>query len=228
MTGPVVGHGTGRDGAPLAALVFDLDGTLVDSLADIVGSFRDAVAEGGVPAPSEAEVAALIGAPLEAMAGRFTSDPATVRAVCDAYRRIYPTRFARSTRPFPGVREVLDALRGRGWALTVATTKRTDMARRLTDALDLTRQLDHVQGTDDGVPHKPAPDVVLRAAAAVGAEARWMIGDTVTDLQAGRAAGLRTYAVTWGTHDAQRLANERPNVLADDLDGLLEAVGRPD
>ncbi len=209
------------------ALVFDLDGTLIDSLPDIVGAFRDAFAANELPVPAEGEVAALIGAPLEEMAARFVADEARIAAVCDAYRRIYPTRFTRSTRPFPGVVEVLRTLRADGWRLAVATTKRTSMAVRLTDALDLSPLLDHVQGTDAGVPHKPAPDVLRLAAAAVGAEPRWMVGDTVTDLQAGRAAGLRTFAVTWGTHDVARLAGERPDVLAADLDGLPAAVGTP-
>ena len=214
-------------GARREALIFDLDGTLVDSLPDIVGAFRDALAASDVPVPAEGEVAALIGAPLEEMAARFVTDPGRIHAVCDAYRRIYPTRFTRTTRPYPGVVEVLRTLRSDGWRLAVATTKRTSMAVRLTDALELSPLLDHVQGTDEGVPHKPAPDVLRLAARAVGAEPRWMIGDTVTDLQAGRAAGLRTFAVTWGTHDAERLAGERPDVLARDLDGLPGTVGAP-
>jgi phosphoglycolate phosphatase len=113
----------------------------------------------------------------------------------------------------------------RGFRLAVATTKRSDMAHRFVAAMGLTAALDHVQGTDD-FPHKPAPDVIERALAALGADGVWMVGDTVHDVEAGRAAGLATYALTWGTHDAARLRAARPDRLEDSLDALLDATGR--
>ncbi len=204
------------------AIVFDLDGTLVDSLGDIVASFRWAFGALGLEAPSEATVVAEVGLPLEAMYARFAPEGA-VAALAAAYRRHYPRHFADRSRPFPGVPELLGELRSRGYALAVATTKRSDMADRLVAAMGLRDALDHVQGTD-GFAHKPAPDVVLRALAALGAEGEWMVGDTVHDVVAGRAAGLRTYAVTWGTHDEQTLRRARPDVLADDLQGLMSVL----
>jgi len=213
-----------------AAVVFDLDGTLIDSLPDIVFSFRAAFEDLGLPAPAEAEVRALIGRPLEEMAAAFTGDgdadgagSGTVAAVCAAYRRIYPRHFTERTRPFPGVTTVLATLRRRGVATAVATTKRTEMAVHLVQALGLDGYLDHVQGTD-AIPHKPAPDVVHAALAALGRPGAWMVGDTVSDLQAGRAAGLKTYAVSWGTHDATRLASAEPDVLEPDLWRLLDVA----
>jgi len=211
------------DGSARRAVVFDLDGTLIDSLPDIVWSFRAAFDAEGLPAPDEADVRARVGPPLEEMAAAFVSDAAKVAAVCDAYRSIYPRHFTERTRPFPGVVEVLVELRRRDWLLAVATTKRTAMARELVEALGLDAFLDHVQGSDD-LPHKPAPDVVLAALAALSADGAWMVGDTVTDLQAGRAAGLRTYGVSWGTHDAARLAEAEPDALEADLARLLELV----
>ncbi len=208
---------------PRRAVIFDLDGTLIDSLPDIVWSFRAAFEAEGLPVPAEAEVRARIGPPLEEMAAAFVAEPAFVGPVCEAYRRIYPRHFTERTRPFPGVLEVLGELRRRGWSLAVATTKRGAMAAELVRALGLDAYLDHVQGTD-GMPHKPAPDVVLAALAALDAEGAWMVGDTVSDLQAGRAAGLRTYAVSWGTHDAERLRGARPDALHDDLWPLLELL----
>jgi phosphoglycolate phosphatase len=202
------------------AVVFDLDGTLVDSLPDIVWSFRAAFDAAGLPVPDEPAVRALIGAPLEEMAAAFVAGRTEIDGVCDAYRRIYPQHFTDRTAPFPGVPELLDDLRSAGFRTAVATTKRSWMARRLVDAVGLAERLDHVQGTD-GIPHKPAPDVVLAALAALDAEGTWMVGDTVGDLRAGRAAGLRTYAVSWGTHDAERLAEAEPDALEPDLGRLL-------
>lgn len=201
------------------AIVFDLDGTLVDSLPDIVGAFRDTFVEAGLPPPPADAVRDLIGLPLEEMYDAL-APAARVADLAAGYRRIYPTRFTRHTRPFPGVPEALAILRSRGFRLAVATTKGSELARRLVAALGLEDAVDAVQGTD-GFPHKPAPDVVWRALAAVDADGAWMVGDTVHDIEAGRAAGLATYAVTWGTHDAQRLRAARPDRLEATLDALL-------
>lgn len=203
-------------------MVFDLDGTLVDSLPDIVTSFLHGFDEVGLAAPSPDLVRAQVGLPLETMYALFAPE-AAVPDLSAAYRRHYPQHFADRSRPFPGVREVLAALRERGYAIGVATTKRSDMAVRLVRAMGLDEAIDHVQGTD-GFPHKPAPDVVLRALAALAADGRWMVGDTTHDVAAGKAAGLRTFAVTWGTHDEARLRTAAPDVIAADLAPLLEAL----
>lgn len=200
-------------------IAFDLDGTLVDSLPDIVASFRHAFTEHALVPPDEAAVRALVGLPLEAMFAHFVDD-VRVPGLAGSYRRHYPLHFTDRSRPFPGVVELLDELGRRGYLRVVATTKRSAVARSFVAALGLAPLLDHVQGTD-GFPHKPAPDVILRALEAVNGAGVWMVGDTVSDVQAGRAAGLSTYAVTWGTHDAERLRSAGPEVLADDLGGLL-------
>lgn len=207
--------------SPSRALVFDLDGTLVDSLGDIVTSFLHALAEHGHPVPEREAVRARVGPPLEEMFAGFA--PGDVLPLCDAYRRHYAVHGADTTAPYPGVVETLAELRARGYKLAVATTKRTDTALRLVEATGLKPLLDHVQGTD-GFPHKPEPEVIRRALAALRAEGAWMVGDTITDIQAGKAAGLRTYAVTWGTHDRDLLATAAPDALEPDLGPLLELV----
>jgi len=196
-------------------IVFDLDGTLVDSLADILASFLAVFATVDLPAPDEAAVRRTLGQPLEAMFGAFA--PAQrVGRLCDAYRAHYADHMVDRSRPFPGVPELLADLRERGFLSVVASTKRTLTARRLVEATGLAPWLDHVQGTD-AAPYKPAPDVVLRALDVVGGRGAWMVGDSASDIEAGRAAGLRTYAVTWGTHAAERLAEARPDALEPDL-----------
>ncbi len=204
---------------PPPTIVFDLDGTLVDSLPDIIASFQYALTSLGLPCPPDAEVRALVGHPLEDMYRHFA--PAHVDTLCVRYREHYPLNFVNRSRPFPGAVALLRTLRQRGYSVAIATTKRTDMARRFVEALGLMPELDHVQGTD-GFPHKPAPDVIHRALGALGTRGLWMVGDTTHDMLAGRAAGLRTYAVTWGNHDANLLATTSPDELQPDLGRLLD------
>ncbi|AKQ63862.1 Phosphoglycolate phosphatase [Myxococcus hansupus] len=205
--------------SPPRGILFDLDGTLVDSLPDIIDSFLHAFARQGLPAPTYAQVRAFIGHPLDWMYSQFAASE-HVPALCAAYREHYPLHFHRNSRPYAGVTEVLRTLRERGYLLAVATTKRPDMARSFVDAMGLGPLLHHVQGTE-GFPHKPAPDVLHHALAALGTGGLWMVGDTALDVRAGQAAGLRTYAVTWGTHPEDVLASASPDELQPDLQRLL-------
>lgn len=206
----------------MTTIVFDLDGTLVDSFDDISAAFRRSFHVVGLEPPPADAVRRVIGQPLTDMYAPYV-DAALIPALVAEYRRDYSQRCAEATRPYAGIVDLLDSLRGRGHAVAVATTKTTWMARTVVDRLQLTSRLDHVQGTD-GFPHKPAPDVVQHALAATGRPGSWMIGDAVTDIAAGRAAGLRTCAVTWGVHDEERLRDAEPDALVRtvaDLHALL-------
>jgi len=202
----------------MATIVFDLDGTLVDSFDDISAAFRRSFHVIGSEPPAVDVVKAMIGKPLRDMYQPFAPADALDALVAE-YRRDYAERCADRTRPFPGIVELLDTLRARGHAIAVATTKTSWMARTVVEKLGLTGRLDYVQGTD-GFPHKPAPDVIHHALAGVGRDGAWMIGDTTFDVAAGRAAGLRTCAVTWGVHAADRLRGSEPDVLVDTVDEL--------
>jgi phosphoglycolate phosphatase len=204
-------------------VVFDLDGTLVDSQRDIVDSFLHGFDAVGLPRPAREEVIALVGRPLEEMYAAFAPSQHVDR-LSSAYRAHYPLHFTDHTVPYAGVVELLEALGRRGYARVVATTKRTVMAEELVEAVGLRALLEHVQGTD-GIPAKPAPDVIERALAAVGGDGVLMVGDTVGDVLAGKAAGLTTYAVTWGSGTPEALAAAGPDALEPNLDRLLELLG---
>ncbi len=207
---------------PKPTVVFDLDGTLVDSQRDIVDSFLHAFDEVGLERPAREAVIGLIGRPLEEMYGAF-APLRYVERLSSAYRHHYPLHFTDHSAPFPGVMEVLEELAARGFARVVATTKRTPMGVDLVEAVGLAPYLEHVQGTD-GFPAKPAPDVIYRALEASGGVGVAMVGDTVGDLVAGRSAGLLTYGVTWGTGTHEVLASAEPDALEPDLSALLALV----
>jgi phosphoglycolate phosphatase len=203
-------------------IIFDLDGTLVDSFADITAAFCRSFASAGCASPDPADVRPLIGLDLRDMYERFV-DASLIDGLIAAYRADYAERCADSTRPFPGIVALLDDLGTAGVPRAVATTKTSWMARTVTQKVGLADRLDHVQGTD-GFAYKPAPDVVLHAARGLGRPVSWMVGDSWLDIEAGRAAGLRTCAVTWGVSDPERLRAAGPDALVDTVDALRDVL----
>lgn len=207
-------------------VVFDMDGTLVDSREDIAASVNAGLGAVGAPARPASEIHPMIGRPLEEIFAALL--PAALAgaapAAAAAYRADYFENCARRSRLFPGVFECLDGLSAVKRA--VATTKQTFQAVRVAERLGLASRFDLVQGTD-GIPHKPHPAVIEQVLERLGARRSrsWMVGDTVWDLRAGRAAGLRTCAVTHGIHDAATLATEGPDLLLDDLARLPSLLG---
>jgi phosphoglycolate phosphatase len=121
----------------------------------------------------------------------------------------------------------LDELRALGLRTAVATTKKTDTARRVIEGLGLARHFDAVLGTD-GIPHKPAPDLLWLCARTVDRSAAegLMVGDTERDLLAGRAAGMHSCGVSWGVQGRAGLAPHAPEHLIDAFTDLYEITLR--
>jgi phosphoglycolate phosphatase len=200
------------------AVIFDLDGTLVDSREDIIAAFNHGLQVVGAAAIPEAEIQSLIGTPLKEMYERRLpgADPESVGAACDAYRGYYFEHCADHTRPFPGVPECLSRLAP--IPLAVATTKKTFMAVQLLERLDLAERFALIQGTDD-IPPKPDPAVLLLSAATLGVRPGrcWMVGDTVHDIAAAKRAGMKSCAVTYGTSGKSELEKADPLLVVEDL-----------
>lgn len=196
------------------AVVFDLDGTLIDTIPLIVASHRHALETVlGVCPYSDAELAAGIGVPLRQQMERLA--PGREDELFAAYRVWNHDNTARFIKRFPGVDDVVTDLAATGVPIGVATSKMRDAVDLAFSILPPPVAYGAVVTFETTDRHKPGPEPVLAALAQLGVEpARAAyVGDAPFDLQAAHAAGCAPIAVTWGASPAADLAAERPVAL---------------
>lgn len=190
-------------------IAFDLDGCLVDTAPDLIGTLNVILDEHGHPGLPLESARTLVGHGARAMLARGfeaageTVEPAAMATLFERFIELYLGRIARASRPYPGVVEALDGFADAGARLTVCTNKRTDLSLALLDALDLTRWFAVVMGPDKAGAAKPDPRHLIAAIEAAGgvAERALMVGDSRTDVGAAVAAGVPVVAVSFGYSD---------------------------
>ena len=213
-------------------IVFDVDGTLVDSQADIFASMAAAFAEAGLPVPARADVLGIIGLSLDNAIGKLAPQVDAVmlsRMVArykDAYVALRERDGAEVTSPlYPGVRAMLDRLKARDDVLLgVATGKSRRGLDALLDGHGLTGFFVTEQ-VSDYHPSKPHPSMLeacLDETGALASEAA-MIGDTSYDMEMARAARFGAVGVSWGYHAVDRL---QADVVIDTIEALPAALGQ--
>ena len=196
---------------PLAVL-FDLDGTLIDSIELILSSARHAFRDWPGAAPSDAEWLTGVGIPLATMFQRYAGSPAEVDALIAKYREFQLEHHDRLVRSYDAVVETVDFLRAAGHPVAVVTSKATWLARRGLDHVGLSHHFDVIVGCDSCERHKPDPMPVHHALGLLGYEPRdaVFVGDSVHDMHAGNAAGVTTIAALWGPFTRDDLVPSRP------------------
>jgi len=184
----------------LDAALFDLDGTLLDSMGLIRRSYAHALRVHRGVEPEEESWLEGIGRPLRWQFTRYTSDPAELEAMIATYRAYNLAHHDASVAAFPGAIEALRALAARGLRLAIVTSKLRHGALRGLARGGFEGLYDALVAADDVNEHKPHPAPVQAALAALGVapERAVMVGDSPHDLASGRAAGTRTAAVAWG------------------------------
>ena len=199
--------------------VFDLDGTLVDSVRDIHLAANQVRVSCDIAPLSLDEIGLLIGHP----AARLFSDaPGDVAQLVAEFRTALAEVSGTFTRTMPGVVELLDLLEARRWTLAVATNKPTELAKVVLDRVGLLERFDSVTGAD-GLAAKPDPAVIVAALGGKAWPSAVMLGDTTMDVIAGRGAGVQTVAVASGSHSRELLEQQAPDWV---VDSLVEIVWR--
>lgn len=201
--------------------LFDLDGTLIDSNDLIMEAFRHTMRKHLGTVPDEKRWRAGFGRPLRPQLANFARDAGQASRMVDTYRDFTDLHHDRLLRPFPGIDGALAALRRGGARLGIVTSKTNGLARRGLARCGLDGRFEVVIGMDDAQPHKPHPAPVRAALRQLSADAgrTVFIGDSPYDMQAGRAAGVRTAAVLWGAFPRDELDPQSPDYwLADPAD----------
>jgi pyrophosphatase PpaX len=209
------------DAAGFEPVVFDLDGTVVDTVELIVESFRHATRAVLREELPDEVILAGVGQPLMKQMARLSARHA--RELYDTYREYNHRRHDELIRGYEGIAEALDALRAAGRRLGIVTSKSADTTQMAFRAVGLREHFEVVVTASDTSEHKPSPAPLLLCLERFGATAAGSlyVGDSPVDIEAGRAAGMATAAVAWGVFGRERLLAagpdywlERPGELA--------------
>lgn len=212
----------------IKAVIFDLDGTLLNTLGDLTAAVNHGLAACGLPPRTEAQVRTYVGDGVKELIARACpadADEATKAAVLAEYLPYYAAHNRDFTAPYAGVLALLTHLRGVGVKTAVVSNKHEAGVQALC-AHYFDGLLDLAVGGGNSRPLKPAPDSLLYAMEQLGvtADETWYVGDSVQDVLTARHAGVRCAAVAWGFQDRDRLAAENPTRLVDTAAQLREVL----
>ena len=193
----------------MKALLFDLDGTLADTLDDLADSMNWCLRRLGFPEHARDAYRYFVGDGISMLCRRALPENAqeAVPVLEEMMRRRYAENMLIKTRPYPGISELLEALSARGLALCVFSNKPHDSTVRLVAALFPLARFACARGQLPGVPRKPHPAGALAIAQEVGIPPREFlyVGDTATDMLTARAAGMTPVGALWGFRDRREL-----------------------
>jgi len=213
--------------AERSVVLFDLDGTLVDSSTDLTTTLRRMFAEDSLAEPQRSEVVRWVGDGAEVLLQRaYASRGERVPVgAMGRFKAHHDACCLDETVPYGGIPELLQSLRGRHVA--VVTNKPTPFAEKVVAGVGLAPWIQAVIGPERAPQQKPSPAHCLAALELFGAQPNEavMVGDGTTDIAAGRDAGTGTIGVLWGFRNRQELEQERPDALAGDVGGLALLLG---
>lgn len=201
-------------------LIFDLDGTLVDSLSGIAASLNHALAASGLPVHPPGSVRKFIGNGAKILIRRATpadADETLLNTLEQAFKSHYDLTWPDGTRVYDGIHDLLVNLQHRGHPLAVLSNKPHPFTEAIVARMFPTVRFSAVLGQRDGIPHKPDPAGALEIAASLQLppEHCTLVGDSTMDLETARNAGMRAVAVTWGFQDREQLLAAGADVMID-------------
>ena len=207
----------------MTAFIFDLDGTIHDSVPTIVGVLKKVYEHFGKEITEE-EIKSYIGVPLAETSDHFLG-PGHSEKFVQTYMSLYESKNAK-LKPFVGADHMLAAVKAAGAKLAIATAKRRKMTIDTLTEIGLLEYFDFIVDSESTTLHKPHPEPAFLAMEKLGAtkEESYFIGDSVHDLMCGRNAGIKAVAVTWGAGTKEALAGVEPEYTVDTMQQLEELL----
>lgn len=209
-------------------VIFDLDGTLIDTLDDIRASVNDLLALYGRPPLSRERVRAIIGEGVGRMLELASElqGPEAVARLIDEYRPFYRAHMLERSRPYPEVPALLDTLASRCIPMSVLSNKSHEYTAPICDNLLPDHRFRFVIGATNEAPKKPDPTVALDLATRMGCRPDQLlfVGDSAVDVRTAANAGMTSVAVTWGFGDPDELAEAAPHHVIDSPMQLIDLV----
>lgn len=215
--------------APPDPVVFDLDGTLIDSRDAIVATVEHACQALHIPSPSRKAILDGVGLPLATMFERlFCNEPSGRRSeLVEAYKTSWLAFADPLLRPYAGALELVHSLHREGRSVGIATSKSRRGLDRVLDRYAMRDLIGGHRSVDEARAPKPAPHMLIDLLADLDGDAdrAVMIGDSSYDMGMARAAGVRAIGVTWGVHDAERLLEAGADEIVTSVDALAVRLG---
>jgi phosphoglycolate phosphatase len=198
-----------HDGGVNPSLIFDLDGTLVDSLPGITHSLNHALEAHGLPTYPQSAVKTFVGDGLRKLVERAApeSDEAMHEALLESFKLDYEQTWRDGTRAYTSILQVLKELQRGGYQLAVLSNKTHAFTQTITREIFPTLHFTQILGQQDGIPHKPHPAGAFQIANSLSRNPNdcILIGDSVADVETAQNAEMKFIAVTWGYQDRFRL-----------------------
>jgi pyrophosphatase PpaX len=211
----------------IRTVLFDLDGTLIDSLRLILDSYHHTLAQHGFPARTDTEWLKGVGTPLRVQLADWQDDPGTLEAMIATYREYNLEHHDRMVTVYPGVLDSVREIKARGLQTGLVTSKNRHGALRGLSLVGLEALMDMLVCADEVTNPKPHPEPVLKAVSLLGADPATTVyvGDSVHDMNSGRAAGVLTAAALWGPFSRDQLESTKPDYWLETPADLVRLVG---
>lgn len=213
----------------LTTLLFDLDGTLIDSIRLILDSYHHTLKTHGLPPRTDEEWLAGIGTPLRVVFAEMAQHPEDMEQLISTYRDYNLTHHDSQIIPYVGASELIRRVKAEGFKTGLVTSKNRQGAIRGLRLAGIADHFDVLVCADDVLHPKPHPEPVLKALAALDSRPgdALFIGDSVHDMRCGREAGVFTAAVLWGPFGREHLEASRPDYWLETPGDLLALLARP-
>jgi pyrophosphatase PpaX len=210
----------------IRTVLFDLDGTLIDSVRLILDSYHHTLAAHGLPPRSDAEWLRGVGTPLAVQFAEWGDDRDTLEALIATYREYNLAHHDRMVTVYPGVVDVVSAIKRRGLRTGLVTSKNRLGALRGLTLVKLESLMDVLVCADEVTNPKPHPEPVEKAVDLLGANPAETVyvGDSIHDMRSGRAAGVQTAAALWGPFGRSHLEGASPDYWLERPDDLLRII----